>query len=166
MVHAKKMAVLAAAYNRHAADLRRYFQAHTHDAMLAEDMTHDVFLRMMRVDVISEDTIRSLLFVVASRLLVDAARHKAYVRRYERDTKARAAAWEQPRVAERIDGERLRRREDRCICMMPERRAQVYRLYFHEEKNSKEISQALNINIRTVEGHIYQSRKQMRKFLG
>ena len=72
--------IVATIYNMYYNDLKLYLLSYTHDVMAAEDMLQDLFLKVMSLDIISLDTAKSLLLVMAKRMIIDDARHKAYVR--------------------------------------------------------------------------------------
>ena len=69
--------VVASIYKKYYSDLKQYLVSYTHDVMAAEDMLQDLFIKVMSLDVISEDTAKNLLLVMAKRMIIDDARHKA-----------------------------------------------------------------------------------------
>ena len=152
-------------YRTYSEDVLTYFMSYTHDCMTAEDMLHDLFLKLMKLDVITLATAKSLLFVMASRMITDHARHRAYVREYQKYARVENSYIETSNIESRIDGRRLRRLESECLAEMKESSAAIYRMKFHEERSAKEIALLLGMNQRTVEGHIYQLRKLMRQRL-
>lgn len=164
-LYLQKMQVLGTVYERYAKEVCRYFCSYTHDMMAAEDMTHDLFLRLANVDFISEKTARSLLFITASRMIVDDVRHKAYVRKYERDCLLDMENQDTFSVERKMDNEQMARLISMRLDKMASRCADVYKLYFREGKHTKEIAQELNIGVRTVEFYIYNSRKQVKDYL-
>lgn len=54
--------VVSSIYKKYYTDLKQYLLSYTHDVMAAEDMLQDLFIKVMSLDVISEETARSLLF--------------------------------------------------------------------------------------------------------
>lgn len=159
------MQTIANIYNMYAKDVLNYFCSYTHNEMQAEDMLQDLFLKVMALDVINEETAKSLLFVTASRMMVDDARHKAYVRQYEKDALKEMNRLDSYSVERKIDADRVRHFEGLHLARMSEKTAEVYRLCFHEERSAKEIAEELDMNQRTVEGHIYRGRKEMKEYL-
>ena len=152
-------------YRTYSEDVLTYFLSYTHDRMDAEDMLHDLFLKLMKLDVITLATAKSLLFVMASRMITDHARHRAYVREYQRYARVENSYIETSNIESRIDGRRLHQLEMQCLSEMKESSAAIYRMKFHEDRSAKEIALLLNMNQRTFEGHIYQLRKLMRQRL-
>ena len=77
--------LVASIYKMYYNDLKLYFLSYTHDVMAAEDMLQDLFVKVMSLDIISLNTAKNLLLVMAKRMIVDNARHKAIVRESERN---------------------------------------------------------------------------------
>ena len=170
-VSTDKMESVAGIYKRYAQEVIAYFWSYARNANIAnayqkaEDMTHDLFLKIMGVDMINGQTAKSLLFVMARRMMIDDARHHALARHCPIDSVEGVNKADAYRVEEKIDADYLHHVEGCRIARMPEKSAQVYHLYFHEEQNTAEIAQQLGMNKRTVEGHIYRCRKEMRECL-
>ena len=160
-LHLQKMLALGDIYQKYAQEVCRYFCTYTHNEMAAEDMTHDLFLKLASVDIINEQTARALLFTTASRMIVDDVRHKAYVRQYERYTMEQMDCLDTFSIEKKMDNERMAQVISLQLNEMTPRRADVYTLYFREGLHAKEIAQKLDLSVRTVESHIYQSRKQV-----
>ena len=152
-------------YRTFSQDVLSYFMSYTHDLMAAEDMLHDLFLKLMKLDVVSLATAKSLLFVMASRMITDHARHRAYVRQYHKYARIENSDTVISNVENQIDANRLRLLESQCLSEMKETSATIYHMKFQEERSAKEIALFLGMNQRTVEGHIYQSRKLMQQRL-
>lgn len=161
----KRMQSLGNVYKMYAKTMCRYFCAYTHDQMAAEDMTHDLFLKLAHVDVINIRTARALLFTTASYMVIDSMRHKKYVRKYETDAVAGMERFDSFSVERKIDSDNMTHIISMQLDNMSPKQADVYTLYFREGKSAKKIACELNISSRTVEGHIYNSRKQVKKKL-
>lgn len=164
-LHRQKMLALGDIYQKYAQEVCRYFCTYTHSVMAAEDMTHDLFLKLVSLDVINGQTARALLFTTASRMIVDDVRHKTYVRRYERYTMEQMECIDTYSVERKIDNDQMAQVISLQLEEMTPRRADVYTLYFREGLHAKEIAQKLDLSVRTVESHIYQSRKQVTECL-
>ena len=67
--------VVASIYKMYYNDLKLYLLSYTHDVMAAEDMLQDLFIKVMSLDIISLDTAKNLLLVMAMRMIIDDARH-------------------------------------------------------------------------------------------
>lgn len=77
--------MVASIYRRYYMDIKMYLLSYTHDEMAAEDMLQDLFIKVMSLEVITLETAKNLLLVMAKRMIIDDARHKAFVRESHRD---------------------------------------------------------------------------------
>lgn len=164
-LYQEKMNVLGMMYEKYAQDVCRFFCSYTHHLMEAEDMTQDLFLKLAAIDIINEKTFKSLLIITASHMVTDNARHKQFVRRYERDAVAEMERFDGFSVEKKMDRDHLAHVISMRLEKMPSRCADIYTLFFRKEMRTKEIALELNIGVRTVETYIYQSRKELRDYL-
>ncbi len=155
--------IVASVYTQYASDLKRYFLSYTHDVMAAEDMVQDLFMKVMDLDVITMNTTHNLIFVMARRMIIDDARHKAYVRRAKHDLMQTVSCYDSYSVLRKISCDEIRSAEQVALKRMAPKRAEVYELFRHEELSAKEIASRMGISRRTVETHIYLSTKDVRK---
>lgn len=152
-------------YNMYAEDVKRYFISHFRDVMLAEDMLQDLFLKLIKKDLISEKTARNLLFVIAHRMVIDRIRHLALVQDYQRYAMYEMEKSTSNTIISQIDAARIVKMESMCLSQMKEKSAVIYQLFVHEEKSAKEIADEMQMNLRTVEGHVLRSKKTVREYL-
>lgn len=156
--------LIAQMYTEHAEDMKRYLLSYTRDMMKAEDMLHDLFMKVMQIDLITPGTARSLLIMVARRMIIDDARHIAFVRRQTENIKCSMEYMDHPgsTMAEVHD---LMQLEEARLQAMAKKRACVYRLYRHEGMTADEIAAELSLSKRTVESHIYLSTREIRAYM-
>ena len=158
--------IIADIYQQYFDDVKRFFLAYTHEAMMAEDMTQDLFVRLMNFEqMIVPSTAKSFVFTIARRMVVDDARHQQFVRRA---TKGFLMKMEEERFwqdAETLECKQLRQMEQEALSRLPKKMAQVYRLTRFEEKTAQELAQELSISKRTVEYHLLVSRREIRSML-
>ncbi len=157
--------IIASIYKKYYADLRQYLLSYTHDVMPAEDMLQDLFLKLMTLDVITEDTARNLVFVMARRMIIDDARHKAFVRRRYEQMSHDINLYDNHSVIRKIEVDEILSLENSRLSVMASKRAAVYRMFRHEEYSAREIAGKLNISQRTVETHIYLASKEIKQYL-
>lgn len=155
--------VIASIYKRCHGKLLAYLASYTHDAMDAEDMAQELFVKMLSVGIVTEATAEALLFVMARRMIIDDARHKAFVRQSMKQLACTVSQYDTHSVARRLEVDEALAREQAVLGRMASKRARVYEMYRHEELSAKEISERLNISRRTVETHIYLSTKEMKR---
>ena len=156
--------LIARVYEQNLEELKLYFLAYTHNEMAAEDFVHDLFIKVMRVDLIVEATIRNLLFTTAHRMIIDDVRHQYYVRQAELHLKNGMEVACPTAVFDKMERERILALEERKLMTMPKKRACVYRMW-REEKSMKEIAAVLNISLRTAETHVYQATREMKEYI-
>lgn len=157
--------LVASIYKKYYADLKQYLVSYTHDVMAAEDMLQDLFVKVMSLDVISDETAKNLLFVIAKRMIIDDARHKAFVRETEKQMMYSISSMDNNSVVRRIEAADILSFEQKHLAQMPAKRANIYKMYKHEEMTTDEIVEKLNLSKRTVETHIYLSTKDMKSYL-
>lgn len=155
--------VVASIYKRCYGKLLAYLAGCTHDTMDAEDMAQDIFVKMLSIGVVTEATAEALLFVMARRMVIDDARHKAFVRQGMKQLACTVSQYDTHSVARRLEVDELLERERAVLARMAPKRARVYEMYRHEELSVKEIAARLDISRRTVETHIYLSTKEMKR---
>lgn len=157
--------LIASIYKTYREELKIYLFGYTRDMMAAEDMLQDLFLKLMYVDVITEETAKGLVFVMARRMIIDDARHCAFVRERERNYALTVSSMDTDSVVRRVEHDEIRQLEQIKINRMAPKRARVYEMYRHEELTAQEIADQLNLSRRTVETHIYLSTMEMRNYL-
>lgn len=157
--------IVATIYNMYYNDLKLYLLSYTHDVMAAEDMLQDLFLKVMSLDIISLDTAKSLLLVMAKHMIIDDARHKAFVRESQQNIAYSIARKFEQSPAQRIEAADILSFESRHLAEMPAKRAYIYKMYKHDEMPADKIAEALSLSKRTVETHIYLSTKDMKAYL-
>ena len=156
--------LIARVYEKNLEELKLYFMAYTHNEMDAEDMVHTLFLKLMRVDLIVEETVRHLLFTTAHRMIIDDIRHQYHVRQAELHLKNGMELESPTTVYDEMERQQVLALEERRLKSMPKKRAAVYRLW-REEKSMKEIAEVMHISIRTAETHVYHATCDMKEYI-
>lgn len=156
--------LVASIYKRYYTDVRCYFQAYTHNRMAAEDMTQDLFFKVMNIDTISGKTARNLLFVMAKRMIIDDARHKTFVREVEKDMLLKQDIYASS-PAQRIEAANILSLVTQHLDTLAPKRSHIYKMYKYDGMTTDEISQQLSLSKRTVETHLYLSSKEMKEYL-
>ncbi len=161
----QKREVVASVYRRYYTDIKMYLLSYTHDVMAAEDMLQDLFIKVMSLDIINLETSKNLLLVMAKRMIIDDARHKAFVRESSRDIAYCVALGYEQSPAVRVEARDMLQFESLRLANMPKKRANIYKMYKHDEISADEIARQLNLSKRTVEAHIYLSTREMKEYL-
>lgn len=135
------------------------------DYALAEDIVQDAFVRLMEWQVgVREESVRGLLFATCHRLVLDHLRRRLLAERtniymYVREEMAAETTEQTLRVRELAEQER------RVVFSMPVKRRAVYRLSRFEGRSIGEIASRLQVSRRTVEAHLFASRREVREKL-
>ncbi len=131
----------------------------------AEDLAQDVFMQLLGyTTLLNETTLTNLIYTVARNLTIDYLRRNIRSRNasdylYYRGTRSSSVTEDQVAVND------LAEAENRQIFSMSPQKSKVYRLSVHEGMSAREIATLCNISHRTVEHHIYNSRREMRQAL-
>ncbi|MGN0281783.1 MAG: sigma-70 family RNA polymerase sigma factor [Prevotella sp.] len=145
-------------------ELKAYCLCYTHNEMDAEDMVHDVFLKLLGLDIINESTAKHLIFTIARRMIVDDVRHHRRVKMAEQYLRQCTDIADCYYIYDKMDCDYILHLQEQCLNSMPAKRAQVFRMW-RDETGSKEIAGQLNISKRTVEAHVYQALRQIREYV-
>ncbi|MBQ2968966.1 MAG: sigma-70 family RNA polymerase sigma factor [Bacteroidaceae bacterium] len=160
----KRSELIAKIYERYLPELKLYFVNYTHNMMDAEDMAQNLFIKVLRLDVLNEETARNLLFVIAHRMIIDDVRHQYHVRMAKLRLEDGAEVADTFSVYDELERECVRMLEERRLQTMAKKRAQIYRLW-REEKSMKEIAEMMNISIRTAETHVYLATREIKEYI-
>lgn len=129
----------------------------------AEDMAQDVFMRMMRVDMLNSETADAMAITIAYNMRTDYFRKRRFATaaldaaKHIKDDGYDTSLMVVCRNIERI--------EDAAVGKLTKMEANVYRMIRKQEMTSKEISLFMGISKRTVESHIYNARRIVRKYV-
>ena len=138
-----------------------YRIAHRYEA---EDLTQDVFVRLMDYkQMLRPDTVKYFLFTIARNIVID------YIRRYYKKQEIDGYLYDTMSAStneteEKIIGDDLMAMERMRLATMPKQRLLISTLHRFEGKASPEIAGELNLSCRTVENHLLIGRRDMREF--
>ena len=131
----------------------------------AEDLTQDAFLRLLEYRMmIRRDTLKYFLFTIVRNLLND------YLRRYYKRQEIDRYLYDTLPVTtvepeSRMVADELRRLESRRVSALPEQRRKVYIMSRFQDKSADDIAEELKLSQRTVENHLFISRREVREFI-
>lgn len=113
---------------------------------------------------IRRDTLKYFLFTIVRNLLND------YLRRYYKRQEIDRYLYDTLPVTtvepeSRIVADELRRLESQRVSALPEQRRKVYIMSRFQDKPADDIAEELNLSKRTVENHLFISRKEVREFI-
>lgn len=131
----------------------------------ADDLAHDAFVRLLDYkQMLRPETVKSFIFTIVRNLVID------YIRRQYRKQEVSANMYEFSKdfsynMESQIHANDIMEFEKLTIVKLPKQRKQVYMMDRFEEKSAEEISNELQISKRTVESHLFNSRKTVRENL-
>ena len=161
------------AYINYFDSLRGYLIKRLPEKNEAEDITQDVFLKLIEYrQMLKTETLKSFIFTIAHNLLIDYIRRvtlrrdieEYYKNYYEIVSETHSELADQKIVVDDII-----KIEKQLIQNLSPQRRKVYSLIRNNEMGISEIAVTLKISKRTVEGHLASSRNyvksQMKKFI-
>lgn len=131
----------------------------------AEDLIQDAFLRLLEYRMmIRRDTLKYFIFTIVRNLLND------YLRRYYKRQEIDRYLYDTLPVTtvepeSRMVADELRRLESRRVSALPEQRRKVYIMSRFQDKSAEDIAEELKLSRRTVENHLFISRREVREFI-
>ncbi len=131
----------------------------------AEDLVQDVFVRLIGYQqMLRVDTIKHFIFTISRNLLYDYFRHhykRLEVTSYIYDQRETCTNETEEQVITRD----LLLLERKKVAQLSEQRRKVYMMTRFENKTLPEVSRILNLSSRTVENHLFASRKMIREYI-
>lgn len=131
----------------------------------AEDLVQDVFVRLMDYQqMLRVDTIKHFIFTISRNLLYDYLRHhykRLEVTSYIYDQRETCTN----ETEEQVIARDLLFLEKKKVAQLSEQRRKVYMMTRFENKTLPEVSRILNLSSRTVENHLFASRKMIREYI-
>jgi len=158
-------------YREHRDELLRYVRsrlgvAQCSQAVQAEDMVHDVFLRLLAdadCRPITATTLHSLVFTMARNLLADHFRHWRCQQEYAR--LMRGYLPEEFQMEPVVYVHDVIRRMELGLSRLPQPCAEVYRLHIYDGMKAADISRQLHMDYKAVEYRLGQARREIRRLL-
>lgn len=157
--------LIAEAYRSSRAALCGYIYKRIGSRADAEDLTQEVFVRLLEyTTLLNGRTVLRLLYSIARNMVVD------YLRRHARSRAAAEYFFVHARrsscdTEERVAAAEVLALESCELARMSQRRSQVYALCVHDGCAVDEAAAALALSRRTVENHLFAARQQMRRAL-
>ncbi len=129
----------------------------------AEDMTQDVFVRLLSVDVLNRDTVDAMVIKIAFNLKTDYFRKRRLPRVSLSDIFDIEDRNNTPLTDMYVMD--IIRHEDEAVKALPPMQAKAYVMSMREDISLSDISDILGVSPRTVETHLYLSRRKVRNYL-
>lgn len=157
--------LIAEAYRQFRPSVLLYILYKVNNREEAEDLTQDVFLRLMDYSrMLRPETVKCFIFTIARNLVYD------YLRRYYKAQEVTSYIYDRAETATRdTESGILARDLQACevgrMRLLPPQRRKVYALSRFGGKSAADISRLLGLSRRTVENHLFISRKEIREYM-
>lgn len=156
---------IADSYERYHRSVLLYIYYKINSMEDAEDLSQDVFLRLMDYKkMLCPETVKCFIHTIARNLVTD------YLRRYYKKQEITSYMYDAMPVSTNetesgIMARDLSVQEEFRLQLLPIQRRKVYVMNRFEDKSVAEISEVLNLSRRTVENHLFTSRKEVREYM-
>lgn len=129
-----------------------------------KDLVQNVFVRLLSIDTLRLETIKSITATIALHMRTDYLRHRAFVRRLYSDIDT-ADIFDYGYHDTSFDTAELAYYEMKVLEGMNDKNRKVYELSRFEEQSYNEIAEILNMSYRSVESRLYRARCEVRQTL-
>lgn len=131
----------------------------------AEDLAQDVYLRLMDYKpMLCTETVKYFIFTISRNLVNDYLRHYYKKQEITSYMYEHAVTFTNETESEVIAND-LAACEKHKLSLLPPQRRTIYAMSRFENKSISDISTELNLSPRTVENHLFISRKEVREHI-
>lgn len=158
--------LIAGSYQKYYNQVLRYIAGKINDVAEAENLTQDVWVRLMTCGKeLSADMLTSLIYTIARNLVNDYLR-KLYTRRqYDADNAANHADEIDDSAESAFYAANLAAFEMKRVECLPQQRRNIYKMSRFEDQSVSDIAARLMLSARTVENHLRISRREVRTYI-
>ena len=151
-------------YVTHRDELLAYVSSRLGNSVEAEDLVHNVFLRLLTSDkMITDVTLPSLVYTITRNLIADYYRRRTHFEAYEHYLKNTDSIDES---AESVLSVRdITEQLERGLARVPENCREIYRMHIYGGMKVAEISEHLGEGYKSVEHRLGTARKLVRQQL-
>lgn len=157
--------IIADAYQTYRPAVLGYFTKRLVQNFEAEDLTQDVFIKLVGLgQMLRQETVQYLIFTIARNLCIDYNRRffkKLEVCKNVLDESEALSCTTEDCVAYN----ELLLLEQKAIDQLPAQRKKVYQLSMHGDYSYREMAENLQISPRTIEKHLLMGRNHVRNYI-
>ncbi len=159
------MQLIADSYADYHQSIYSYISYRINNREDAKDLSQDVFVRLMDYkQMLRPDTVKFFIYTIARNSVNDYLRHYYKVQEvtsyiYDRTTNC------SNNTESEIIAKDLLAFEKKKLSLLPAQRRKVYYMNRFEDKTVSDISTEMNLSQRTVENHLFISRKEIREYI-
>ena len=156
---------IAEYYSMHHDELCAFAAKRLKFAYEAEDIVHNVFLKLLTVDkMITPVTLPCLVYTMMRNLIFDNWRHHKSIGEYEH-VLAATERFDRQDAASVYSASELNQLLERGIARLSDRQREVYRMNVIDGMKVSEISLTLKIGYKSTEHRLGEARKEVRGYL-
>ena len=150
-------------YAAHRDELLSFIAVRITNAVEAEDLVQDIFLRLLRGHhLITPDTLPALIYTMARHAVSDYYRRRRIYEEYEHYIKHSDCTSE---IESLISARQLMERMERSLARLPQACCEIYRLHIYDGMKVSDIARELSLPYKQVENRLGQARKAVRQQL-
>ena len=150
-------------YAAHRDELLSFIAVRITNAVEAEDLVQDIFLRLLRGHhLITPDTLPALIYTMARHAVSDYYRRRRIYEEYEHYIKRSDCTSE---IESLISARQLMERVERSLARLPQACCEIYRLHIYDGMKVRDIARELSLPYKQVENRLGQARKAVRQQL-
>lgn len=152
-------------HEEHSVPLRNFLYYRFGSLEKAKDCAQEAFIRLWEnCSKVSFEKAKSYLFTVANRIFLDAATHQKVVLKFEKRESGTDMRMENnPEYLYR--GEEFKQELETAVSNLPDKQRTVFLMSRIDKTPNKEIAEALDVSIKTVEKHMTSALKSLRESL-
>ena len=157
--------LIANFYQEHRGELIHYAAKRLGQCHEAEDMVQDVFLRLLKKNIlIATASLPHLVYTVMNNMICDFWRHRHTVEEYEHIMQ-RNDHFAHDDTASVYSAQEMVELLERGMTCLSDRNKTIYRMNVYGGMKVAEISDALQLNYKSVENGLGEARKRMRNYM-
>ena len=157
--------LISEAFEKYRSQVLNYINYRIENYDDSEDLVQDTFVSLLECSkLICEDTIKSFIFTIAHNLVID------YLRRRCKKQEIASYMMENP-VSATCSPETgivvndIKEHEVHRMSLLPSQRKKIYYMNRFMDMSADDISKKLCLSKRTVENHLFISRKEVREYI-
>ena len=137
------------------------------DSQTAEDVLQDVFIKLWenRHQLKTNLSIKAYLYTIAKNLALNYIRHNKVVRKFQQELEMSISQDQSPTSQSALEFEEFSKNLFEVLEKLPEQQRLIFMMSRQSNLSHKDISERLNISIKTVETHIGRALKTLAKSL-
>lgn len=143
-----------------------FIQLYVHNAVDAEDITQNVFIKIWSVkgSIDLDKSFEGFLFTIAHRMVIDYFRQHSPTFRSESINKAYENLASTQSTDELLNRHQMESLYQKALQSLPTKRQQIFLLSRHNGLSNKQIADFLHISVKTVENQITAALSALRVF--